>query len=124
MFVGFLFTAVLLVLSSLLEKKKSAGSPESVQGISVVQSLIIGFAQGVGTLPGISRSGSTISAALFCGVERCTAGEFSFIVSIPAIIGAFILELHQLGSVTSVIGVAPVAVGCSTAFVSGYFALA
>ena len=87
------------------------------------QSLIIGFAQGVGTLPGVSRSGSTIAGSLFCGVDRAEAGEFSFIVSIPAILGAFILEAKDLGQVASSIGAEPVIAGCAAAFASGYIAL-
>ena len=106
---GFVVTALLLVFSSLFEKKHS--------------SLAIGFAQGIGTLPGISRSGSTIAGALFCGVKRDVAGEFSFIVSIPAILGAFILELKDLGEVSSSIGAEPVIAGCAAAFASGYIAL-
>ena len=125
-FGGFLFTAVLLVTSSIVEKRKTAHAVKtgSVRGISVAQSIIIGIAQGIGTLPGVSRSGSTISAALYSGVGRSDAGEFSFIVSIPAILGAFILELREVGNVSSSIGLFPVIVGCCTAFVSGYFALA
>jgi len=116
--VGFIFTSVLLVLSSVLEKKNNAVAvPNWKQG------LFIGFAQGIGTLPGVSRSGSTISGALFCGVTRETAGEFSFIASIPAIFGAFLLELKDLGEVGSQIGAMPVLAGCIAAFASGVAAL-
>ena len=120
---GFVVTALLLIFSSLLEKKHSASSESSLKSPSWKQSLAIGFAQGIGTLPGISRSGSTIAGALFCGVKRDVAGEFSFIVSIPAILGAFILELKDLGEVSSSIGAEPVIAGCAAAFASGYIAL-
>ena len=120
---GFVVTALLLIFSSLLEKKHSAASETSLKSPSWKQSLAIGFAQGIGTLPGISRSGSTIAGALFCGVKRDVAGEFSFIVSIPAILGAFILELKALGEVSSSIGAEPVIAGCAAAFASGYIAL-
>lgn len=89
-----------------------------------MQAVVIGFMQGVGTLPGISRSGSTIAGAQFCGVERSAAGEYSFLVSIFAILGAFVLELKDLGEVSSSIGAGVVVAGCAAAFVSGYFALA
>ena len=79
--------------------------------------------QGIGTLPGISRSGSTIAGALFCGVDRSLAGEYSFIISIPAILGAFILELKDLGEVSSTVGAAPVIAGCAAAFATGYISL-
>lgn len=120
---GFVFTAVILIVSSLIEKKAEQKGNIPSEGISWKQSLVIGLAQGVGTLPGISRSGSTIAGGLLSGVNRADAGEFSFIVSIPAIIGAFILELKDLGSVSSEIGAAPVIAGCITAFVVGYASL-
>lgn len=125
---GFLVTSCLLIISSLIEKKsaeKAENAPKAeAKGISVFQAAVIGFMQGVGTLPGISRSGSTIAGAQLCGVERSAAGEYSFLVSIFAILGAFVLELKDLGEVSSSIGAGVVAAGCVAAFVSGYFALA
>ena len=120
---GFIVTAVFLVLSSVVEKKSGTISGDEKKSVTWIQSLIIGFAQGIGTLPGISRSGSTISGALFCGVPRSRAGEFSFIVSIPAILGAFILEAKDLGEVASSIGFDVVITGCAAAFASGYLSL-
>lgn len=101
--------------------RKSGGQ---ARGISPVQAVVIGLLQGVGTLPGISRSGSTIAGGQLCGVNREAAGEFSFIVSIPAILGAFILELRNLGAVSSSIGAVPVVAGCVAAFAMGYISLA
>lgn len=125
---GFLVTACLLFFSSIIEKKsiaKAKSLPKSEnKGISVFQAAVIGLMQGVGTLPGISRSGSTIAGAQFCGVERAAAGEYSFLVSIFAILGAFVLELKDLGEVSSSIGAGTVIAGCVTAFVFGYLALA
>jgi undecaprenyl-diphosphatase len=121
---GFIITAVILIVSSILQKKQAAaGSTPKGQGISWKQALVIGLSQGIGTLPGISRSGSTIAGGLVSGVDRADAGEFSFIVSIPAILGAFILELKDLGNVSSTIGAAPVIAGCAAAFAVGYASL-
>ena len=124
---GFLVTSLFLILSSVIEKRNSRLAQNSDDkknpSVSKVQALIIGFMQGIGTLPGISRSGSTIAGALFCGVDRSLAGEFSFIISIPAILGAFILELKDLGEVSSSIGAAPVIAGCAAAFATGYISL-
>lgn len=120
---GFIVTAILLVLSSVVEKKSGKVSDDGTKSVSWIQALIIGFAQGVGTLPGISRSGSTIAGALFCGVPRSSAGEFSFIVSIPAILGAFVLEAKDLGEVAGSIGFDVVIAGCAAAFASGYLSL-
>ena len=129
--IGFIVTAALLVASSVIDKIRclhraamnGVSGDRHLTGIRWWQALIIGFAQGVGTLPGISRSGSTIAGALFSGVDRRTAGDYSFIVSIPAILGAFILEFKDLGAVAGTVGVLPVVTGCVAAFVSGYLAL-
>ena len=71
---GFIITSLFLILSSVIEKRSSKISQNSDDkknpSVSKVQALIIGFMQGIGTLPGISRSGSTIAGALFCGVDR------------------------------------------------------
>lgn len=122
---GFLFTAFLLIFSSVWEKKKEKKAAEALpeKGISVFQALFIGFMQGIGTLPGVSRSGSTIAGAQLAGVNRAAAGEFSFIVSIPAILGAFVLEAKDLGEVGSQIGLLPVFCGCLAAFAWGYLSL-
>lgn len=117
---GFIVTALLLISSSILEKKQNNSGSEN---ISIFQALIIGLMQGLGTLPGISRSGSTIAGALFSKVDRKLAGEYSFIVSIPAILGAFILELKDIGDVSQSIGASPVITGCAAAFAAGYIAL-
>jgi len=121
---GFLVTAALLIVSAMLEKKKAAANQNDTKDyVTKKQSLFIGFMQGIGTLPGISRSGSTIAASLFCGVDRKIAGDYSFIVSIPAILGAFILELKDLGEVSETIGAAPIIAGCAAAFAVGYISL-
>ena len=124
---GFLVTAALLIFSAQFEKKRTSLQKSEIhepKGISIVQSLFIGFMQGIGTLPGISRSGSTIAGAQLAGVNRSAAGEFSFIVSIPAISGAFVLEAKDLGEVGSQIGLLPVLCGCLAAFAWGYLSLA
>ncbi len=121
---GFLVTSVLLIVSTILEKRQDTENTNQAQGISIIQSVVIGIMQGFGTLPGISRSGSTIAGALFSKVNRSVAGEYSFIVSIPAILGAFILELKDLGEVSQSIGAGPVIGGCIAAFAVGYGALA
>jgi undecaprenyl-diphosphatase len=86
--------------------------------------LIVGLAQAIAILPGISRSGSTITAGLFRGLKREFAVKFSFLLSIPAILGANILELKdalELGIDTSL--TPAYALGIITAAVSGWFAI-
>ena len=75
-------------------QKKTWKIPKDV---SWGEGIMIGIAQGFATLPGLSRSGSTISACTFCGLERRFAVKFSFLLSIPAILGAALLELKDIG---------------------------
>ena len=63
--------------------------------MGVIDALIIGIAQGVAIIPGISRSGATISTGLFRGLNRELAGKFSFLLSIPAILGATFLGISE-----------------------------
>lgn len=121
---GFLVTSALLIVSAILEKKRNSPLPSQPTGISIKQSIVIGIMQGFGTLPGISRSGSTIAGALFSNVNRKIAGDYSFIVSIPAILGAFILEVKDLGEVNETVGMGPIIAGCLAAFIVGYISLA
>ena len=129
--VGFFITAGLLIFSDAVEERRRKKLLESGfdglvttrTGVRPLQGLGIGLAQGIGVLPGISRSGSTIAGALLCGVDREQAGEFSFLLSIPAILGAFVLELDDLDAIGDSVGVAPVVAGCVAAFVAGIFAL-
>jgi undecaprenyl-diphosphatase len=82
--------------------------------------LLIGTVQGLAITPGISRSGSTIAAALFLGLNRPLAAKYSFLLSIPAIMGGFILKLDEI---QSSVAVGTVMIGFCTAIVSGYLAL-
>lgn len=128
-FCGFLFTAILLITSGILQKRadnkkaSQAQDAAAAKGLSIAQAALIGLMQGIGTLPGVSRSGSTISGALFCGVDRKAAGEYSFIVSIPAILGAFVLEARHIGQMSSV-GTASLIAACLVCFAAAYASLA
>ena len=83
--------AMLLITAAILIFTKWA--KRSDRNLSFYRALIIGFAQAVAIMPGISRSGSTISAGMFSGLKNSEAAEFSFLLSIPAILGATVLEL-------------------------------
>ncbi len=86
------------------------------------QALLIGVAQAFAILPGISRSGTTVAAALALGIVPEVAAEFSFLLGIIAIIGAAVLMLPDLASASPEMIVA-LGVGCTTALVSGIFAI-
>lgn len=87
----FIYTALILTLSSRIKKEKTT----LIDKMSIKQALIVGFFQAIAVLPGVSRSGSTISGGLFCGVDKKDAGRFSFLLSIPLILAAFLLEVKD-----------------------------
>jgi undecaprenyl-diphosphatase len=89
-----LVTGLVLWLTRFTKKE---GRPIGKMGW--IDSILIGIAQGMAIIPGISRSGATISTGLFCGLDRELSGKFSFLLSIPAILGATLLEFRKIGSV-------------------------
>ncbi|MFH1680444.1 MAG: undecaprenyl-diphosphate phosphatase [Candidatus Eisenbacteria bacterium] len=99
-------------------------APERDRGITLSIAFLIGVAQAVAILPGISRSGATITAALFLGVRRKDAAEFSFLVSVPAILGAALLTARDLGGAGGEASfLLPALLGTLVAVVSGTLAL-
>ena len=112
---GFAVTTVFLISTKLITPKKDNITPRS--------SLFIGIAQGFAAIPGISRSGSTIATAQIAGVEREESGNFSFLISIPIIIGSALFESLALDKTALNIDFAPILVGALFAFLSGYIAL-
>lgn len=90
--------------------------------VKLLSAIIMGIGQAIAILPGISRSGTTISAGMFAGVEPSRAAEFSFLLAIPAILGAVVLKLDDLAGIEST--VAPQYIlGLITAFVASLFAV-
>jgi len=86
--VGLLWTGVVLALSGRWESQR-----HTLAGLKLWHFFIIGLAQGVAIFPGVSRSGMTIAAALLLGVKREQAAEFSFLLAVPAILGATTFQL-------------------------------
>lgn len=95
---------------------------EGMEGLATRNAFIIGTVQGLAILPGISRSGATISAGLFLGLNRETAARYSFLLSIPAILGAEMLALKDVTSETAGVNLTTLA-GAVTAAITGYCAL-
>lgn len=89
---AFLATSMLLLICHIYQKHAVVLK----QGeINYKSSLLVGFVQGVAVVPGLSRSGSTISSLILCGNDENKASEFSFLLSIPIIVGGFVLELFE-----------------------------
>jgi len=98
--------------------------PQKNEEVSPLKSILIGIAQACAILPGISRSGSTIVTGLFLGLDRETSAKFSFLLAIPAILGASVIKIFDLISAgNSQIPVLYLIVGAVAAFISGYMAI-
>jgi undecaprenyl-diphosphatase len=102
------------------QRRKAAGRP--IKEMRLKDAFIIGLVQGLAIVPGISRSGATISAALYLGVDRELAGRFSFLLAIPAILGALVLGLDSDAFETT-LPAATILLGSLAAAVVGYLAL-
>ena len=115
--IGLILTAVFLIIADVSENGKKIP-----KDISFTNSFLIGIAQGISTLPGLSRSGTTIAACLISGYDRKFAVKYSFIMAIPAILGAASMEIGQAfsGSV-SLSQFFIYLAGAVTAGVVGYF---
>lgn len=98
---------------------------ERTGDISLKQAFLVGVVQGFTFIPGLSRSGLTIAAALLLGIKREKAFKFSFLLSIPAVIGALALTLYKEGNklFNSSFGLLEVAAGAIVALVVGFLAL-
>ena len=103
------------------EKRKREGA--SLGQMRPLDAVIVGCYQALAIAPGLSRSGSTIAAGVFLGFSRETAARFAFLLSIPAILGAFLFKLNDLGGSSGGPGGVALLVGFLAAAVSGFFAV-
>ena len=115
--VGFVLTAFLLMITEIISSQNQLKKP-----ISGKVAIIMGIAQGIATLPGISRSGSTICAGLLCGENRESVAEFSFLMSIPIIIASCIYEILFKSAIATV-SILPILVGMIFAFIFAFLAI-
>ena len=128
-FEHFMFTSSLLVGAMMLvtgtilwTSRKYYQTSKTGKDLDVKRSVIIGAGQGFAVIPGISRSGTTIACGMFCGLDRHTAASFSFLLSIPAILGAQLISM--LGYAEQGTGIdAAMIYGTLVAFVTGLAAL-
>ncbi len=108
-------TGVILQLPRL---RKTRGAPEQLKAYHAA---LIGIAQGCAITPGVSRSGTTISTALLLGIPSNTAAEYSFLLSVPAILGAVALKMQDV--VETALPLHIIASGMLASFLVGYIAL-
>ena len=124
--IGFLFTAFLLLYALKGRTEEEENSALPLAEIPLTKALLIGIAQAVAITPGISRSGSTIAAGLKVNLKKADCARFSFLLAIPAIGGAMVLELKDLFSAPGDITSGDIMVwlfGFIIAAVVGYFSL-
>lgn len=122
--VALLVTALLLFLSDRPAASLKGDAGTETGGITYLQAFIIGIGQAIAVVPGLSRSGTTISTGLLCGVKRSEMAQFSFLMVLVPILGEAFLDVLDGGFAESVsaIGAVPLALGFASAFVSGLFA--
>ena len=124
--VALVITAALLFFSDMASKpgRKSAIVPENTyrNGISYWQAAAVGLGQAFAVIPGLSRSGTTISTGLITGVKREVMAQFSFLMVLIPILGEAFLEVVGGDFSSSSVGALPLILGFLSAFVSGLFA--
>ena len=114
-------TAMLLFFSDFASKRAQAEN-SARNGIKWWQALVVGIGQACAVIPGLSRSGTTISTGLICGVKRDVMAQFSFLMVLVPILGEAFLDVVGGDMAASTIGILPLVVGFLAAFVSGLFA--
>ncbi len=122
-----LFIGCALLVTGLILFASDRFSPgrKTEKTMRVTDALLVGCAQALAVVPGLSRSGSTISAGVAVGLDRPFAVRFSFLLSLPAVLGATLLELVDVvrGGVQSALSLPQLLLGMAVAAVAGYFAI-
>ncbi len=116
--IGFLVTATILVIANFIMTKQTAKKVFDYK-----TALVMGVFQGLAMVPGVSRSGSTITSGVVYGCDKNKVADFSFLMSIPVILASLVFELFELSSTSLSIGVLPLIVGFVFAFVFGLLAI-
>ncbi len=114
----------MIVLGIVLEISEKVGRKErDIDSLTMRDGVIIGCAQAAALVPGVSRSGSTISAGLFLGLERAAAARYSFLLSVPAVVLSGLFELKDVGNGGGA-GAVPTIIATVFAFIVGYASIA
>ncbi len=119
--------AVVMILFSfvLMAADLKGAQDRDVKQLTLRDGIIIGLFQVLALIPGVSRSGATISGGLFLGLDRESATRYSFLLSVPAVVLSALFELRKIGDgVGASVGVAPTIIATVLAFISGYLAIA
>ena len=101
-----------------------SGTTEEIKQMSLRDAILMGLAQALALIPGVSRSGATISMGRFLGYEREAATRYAFLLAIPAVVGAGLFELKEIPHGDNAYGWGPTIVATVVSFVVGYAAIA
>ena len=107
----------------LLAAERVAGHDRELGSVNRKDAIIIGLAQAAALVPGVSRSGATLTAGLFLGFDRAAAARFSFLLSVPAVVLSGLYQVKDIGG-EGAVGLIPTVVATIFAFVSGYASIA
>lgn len=122
-FSNIFFVIVMLTITGTILLLSKFISPKN-EKMTLGKGFLIGIAQAFAILPGISRSGSTIVMGIFLGVNRETSAKFSFLLALPAILGASVLKINDLLQIgNGTIPLSYLLTGAVVAFISGYLAI-
>jgi undecaprenyl-diphosphatase len=113
-------TAAILWIAEAVQARRGEGRGRDLSDVGVVDALVVGLFQAFAIAPGLSRSGSTIGAGVFRGLRRDAAARFSFLLSIPAILGAAVVALPDLPRDADL---GPMLAGAAVAAVTGFAAV-
>jgi undecaprenyl-diphosphatase len=116
-------SAIILALILWLAEKVGSRKKE-MANVTWLDSLIVGFAQSLALIPGSSRSGTTITAGLFLGINRADAARFSFLLSVPAVFASGMLELYEMRHFMHDLGIVNVVVATLVSGIVGYASIA
>ena len=119
-------TTLIVLGLVLLLAERVARRDRAIETITRRDAIVVGFAQALALIPGVSRSGATITAGLLLGFDRVAAARFSFLLSVPAVVLSGLFELKGVvdGSAEGAAGIAPTAVATLLAFITGYASIA
>ena len=120
----YVIAASLIILALILAlAEKIAKFKKDLENITILDSIIIGFAQALALIPGSSRSGTTITAGLFVGLKRESAARFSFLLSIPAVFASGVLQLYEAMKFVDQSMAVNIIVATIVSGISGYLAI-
>ena len=121
--VALIFNALILLASKEVERSWKIKEGMDFTNVPLKAGIFIGIAQGIAVLPGISRSGFTITAGMATGLKPREAARFSFILFIPTVMGAALVKMREIPEAVDTVGIPNLILGTLAAMITGYFCL-